>query len=249
MLFGPTDFWVNFAVVVLVEVAVFVAFAAIRRMPPRDSIGLLASCCCAGVFVGACFDLMVGSRYGVFSYFHRIDPIFLMLNGAFSYGPALATARIFPVTRRRMSPSPVWAVVAAASVFLVADQAATRMLGSAEGLILVAKTVLIGGALIVGGELALVAVGVVGPVLSLVRGPRAAFFRLWICSMVVGFCYEAANLFFPVWRWDALGTYSMVVREIVMVVFGYFALFHPLAAITWAGASIRRSSKAPAASE
>jgi hypothetical protein len=79
------------------------------------------------------------------------------------------------------------------------------------------------------GELLLRLLSLKGPLFSLMRGSSGPFLTLWGLSLAVGAIYQLVNLLFPVWKWHVLDNTSFAEQEFLVIVFGYFVLFHTLA--------------------
>ncbi|HUJ44102.1 MAG TPA: hypothetical protein VLW52_10885 [Opitutaceae bacterium] len=217
--------WLHFAAVVAVQLVLLVVVARIRRGGRSEVVRALAVGLGAGLVLGAAFDLIIGSAQGVFSYHLPPAAVFIFANGLLSYGLACATAWFFPVVLTLAAPDVrrrggvILALAAAAAVVLLTGPwtvpAWGRMMAS-------------GAAILATGELGVTVLGRTGPLLQCVQGNCSSLLGLWRWSVLTGLVYELANVFFPVWTWSALASWPVLLREAVIVVFGYVVLCHPL---------------------
>ncbi|MFM2330964.1 MAG: hypothetical protein RLZZ26_471 [Candidatus Parcubacteria bacterium] len=102
------EHWLNFSVVVGVQLLffLFVAYqkSAWRAITPK----LVVQGVCVGTLFGVFFDVLVGKYLGVFSYALGFSLSFLIVNGALSYGLTVITiALLKPESFLRFY---VWAV-------------------------------------------------------------------------------------------------------------------------------------------
>jgi Na+/citrate or Na+/malate symporter len=80
-----TDAWFSFAVVISVQLLLFVVHACYEKRL-HEIPKIVAQGLCIGVIFGVAFDLVVGKVLGVYSYELGFNFTFLVINGALSYG-------------------------------------------------------------------------------------------------------------------------------------------------------------------
>lgn len=230
--------WEHFGIVVAVEFAGFVLAALARRARPAEALRILATSAVVGIPLGFCFDFIIGGRLAVFGY----EPlthgwIFLLANDALSYGIALATIWLVPLTFREVRVSGARRFAAGAAMalaFLLLVFAAAR--GSLGSL------VLSGAAVLLLTEAVASLSGYSGVLEDSLRGHRSPLLRIWLASIALGLLYETANALFPIWRWHALLGWAPVPKEALIILFGYFVLAYPMAL---AAALLDRARSAP----
>ncbi|MBU6323338.1 hypothetical protein KGQ55_01480 [Patescibacteria group bacterium] len=86
--------WLDFFAVVSVQFFFFMFLAYRKRAFNEITLGLVGRSVAAGLIFGIAFDLAVGKYLGVFEYALRFEPLFLVLNGALSYGLWMLTIRL-----------------------------------------------------------------------------------------------------------------------------------------------------------
>lgn len=216
--------WVNFALLLLVQLAVLLAALRLRRRQPAVLLRLLPPSFLIGIPVGVLFDLLIGARATVFHYALPPSLAFLLLNGAFSYGLALATAALFP---RILFP---WRGSGrGAAMLLAAAVAAAGLAGALFGEALLLRMIGLGVLVLAASELAALVFGRAGPLAELAFGHAAPFAALLAASAALGLAYEIGNAIFPVWRWTLSTHLPAALVEAMIVCGGYVVLFHPLA--------------------
>jgi hypothetical protein len=78
--------WINFFVVICVQLLFFLILLYQKRTFKTITPGLILKSVAAGVVFGMAFDLLVGRYLGIFSYALHFQPLFLVINGTLSYG-------------------------------------------------------------------------------------------------------------------------------------------------------------------
>lgn len=222
----------------LIYILVFQAFiwGIIRILPnsnPLDRIQWMIVAATAILF-GIAMDLVLGA-FGIFAYLsegpyappvepHNLEIYLLLVNAFFSYGIAVATLALvagsITVNYKR---SIFWLFLMGIAAFagilgiIFSPEASFAVLFS-WGLVIVSA-----------GEFFLMLNNRAGPVVMiLARQSYFPFFKLWIFSIVVGASYELVNLIFPFWVWLPDSGISQTMLRILMIFFGYFALFHAI---------------------
>lgn len=194
---------------------------------------------CGGLIGGLLFDVIFGAL-GVFSYQSKnpnnsfyatgLSLYQLILNGIFSYGLAIATARyITPKIRagkkdtiKKNTIKKDTALVLALLVLISFGLSFLYTFG-------ISTLFMYGVGILALGECILVLTGKSGPFVSLVFTRNySSFMRLWANSILIGFLYEMVNLLFPFWIWLPRFYPSQVGLEFLIIIFGYMALFHPI---------------------
>ncbi|MEK7531741.1 MAG: hypothetical protein AAB545_02330 [Patescibacteria group bacterium] len=103
-----TEAWLDFSVVVLVQLLLFLVHAHYeKRMAETPRI--LARGILIGIFFGVFFDLLVGKVFGLYTYTLGFGLGFLTINGALSYGFMQANALL--MERARFFHFYVWTIV------------------------------------------------------------------------------------------------------------------------------------------
>lgn len=175
----------------------------------------------SGVVFGVIFDELIGRGLQVFQYYIH-SPTFIVVNGALSYGLAVATAL-------RFSPKPISAkhlplrrgltilaltCVVFLGVFVLLPSPLT--LAAAVGCIVITA----------GEVFEIYAFGTIGPILEVASGSLRHMAHNWGTAVLVGCIYELGNYAFPVWRWWFVGSPATLWFELAIVVLGYLVLFH-----------------------
>lgn len=204
----------------LCQFIVLIALARLRRLlPPLLHKGPLL--CLSGIPFGTVFDLVIGRYYGVFSYPYA-SFFFLCLNGLLSYGFAICSAWLFPCRVHRHF-SPILRVAGAAVAACVIVSA--YVMNSTTNVTLMHLFVT-GSEILIFTEAVALSFGRVGPILALARRDFRSLPSLILASIAVGATYEAANSYFGLWSWHAL-VFGWT-GEVMVVLLGYFVLFHPM---------------------
>ncbi len=79
------DAWINFAVVILVQLVLFIFHAAYEKRT-AEVPKILGQSIAIGTIFGIAFDLLVGKILGLYYYELGFGLFFLTINGALSYG-------------------------------------------------------------------------------------------------------------------------------------------------------------------
>jgi hypothetical protein len=91
--------WSNFFVVICAQLLFFLFLAHRKQAFKVITPSLVIKSVVAGVVFGIAFDLVVGKYLGIFSYFLHFDPVFLVINGALSYGLWILTMQLLKSER------------------------------------------------------------------------------------------------------------------------------------------------------
>lgn len=226
----------NLVIIVLVQ---SVIFGVIQLLPQTHSISLKqwGKIAIVGLVYGVSMDILLGMA-GIFAYLpagpestavEAINlPVFLLILNAFvSYGLAVATTALiadFVVGKNIASKFSNYVI---ATVFVI----------GAMGIFFSARTSFFmmmscGAVLVASGELLLTYTKKCGPLVLLLSEKSALpFLKLWAFSVVIGASYEIVNFFFPFWMWLPSAEIPESRIRILVIVFGYFALFHSITVI------------------
>jgi hypothetical protein len=217
--------WFNFTYVVSGQLLILLALAYLRRAGLRQIYSILWRSMLLGLPLGFLYDILIGQSHLVFYYSGVPDHwIFTAANGLLSYGFAIATAFLLPVTMQRQETG--GPRLTGATLCLAAT--ALAVLPLALSLPTLAVMFVIGAILVLGSEgLALLRL-YTGPVYAFFRGNYKPLGILWLASVVIGAFYEALNGFFPLWHWQEAGNMDRWRLELIIVVLGYFTLFLPM---------------------
>jgi len=214
-------FVIGVQIVVLIFVEVKERF---RNSKDRDSHRFweaVAAGVISGVVLGIVFDELIGRKLQLFQYYIH-SPAFIVVNGALSYGLAVATALRFsptPIRAQRLPLRRGFAVLGLTSIvflglFLLLPSPLT--LAAAVGCIVIVADEII----------EVYAFGTIGPILEVASGSLRHIAHNWITAVLVGCIYELGNYFFPVWRWWFTGDSTTLWFELAIVMLGYVVLFH-----------------------
>lgn len=226
----------------LIFIIVFQAFiwGIVRSLPNSDSLNQKQWMIVAvtGLLLGVSMDLIFGI-FGIFRYLpngptasavapHNLDLYLLLMNAFFSYGIATATlALVFgSLAVNHEKSTTLWlillgiAIIAGIVGVMFSPERSIALLVSC-GLVIVSA-----------GEFILMLNHRGGPLIALLaRKSSIPFLKLWIFSVVIGASYELANIFFPFWIWLPNSDFSQTFLRMLMILAGYFALFHPISMI------------------
>jgi Na+/citrate or Na+/malate symporter len=100
--------WINFAVVIFVQLLLFIVHACYEKRL-HEVPKILGRSIFIGIFFGVLFDLVVGKFIGVYTYVLGFGPFFLVINGALSYG--LMQANTLLMQKARLSHFYIWTVI------------------------------------------------------------------------------------------------------------------------------------------
>jgi hypothetical protein len=208
-----------------VSLCQFIVLLTLARF--RKSLGPLLRkaplLCLFGIPFGATFDLGIGRYQGIFSYSYA-SFVFLCFNGFFSYGPAICSAWLFPCRiHRHFSPTlrvGGLALVGCVIVYTFSTNSTT--------------SVTLMHLFVTGSKILICAEGLalffcrIGPIVALAIHDFRSLLSLILTSITVGAIYETTNSYFDLWSWDPLVSGSGWMGEVIIVVLGYFVLFHPM---------------------
>src|ERR1041384_6100570 len=153
--------WQSFLVVIAIQLAIFVFGARLRGEGIRKLCKVLAGAIVLGIIFGSVFDLLLGSLARIFTYTVALTPIFVIVNGAFSYGLALATAWLFPIAFNVPHPPEQLGLVLLISAGAAAFMPAVLVLGP------ISSMLIFGAVVLLAGEGVVTLVGHTGPLLRL----------------------------------------------------------------------------------
>ena len=91
--------WSNFCIVIAAQFLFLLIVAYKKRGLKSVTKRLLLQSMALGVLFGISFDLLVGKYFGVFDYRLGFQPVFLVVNGALSYGLMIATVSLLRAER------------------------------------------------------------------------------------------------------------------------------------------------------
>lgn len=83
--------WLQFAVVISVQLGIFLVVAYRQGVSGRRLWRILGRSLLIGIPFGIGFDIIVGEYAGLFNYVLGVNPLFLLVNGLLSYGLMIAT--------------------------------------------------------------------------------------------------------------------------------------------------------------
>jgi hypothetical protein len=221
------DHWISFMSLIGVQIVALLIVELKEhllnhqdRYPHRLWQAVLAGVT-SGVIFGVVFDELIGSKLQIFQYYiHSLA--FNVLNGALSYGLAIATALRFspkPISAQHLPVCRGFTILALTcivflGVFLWLPSPLT--LAAAVGCIVIAAD----------EAFEIYVFGTIGPILEVATGSLRHMTHNWGTAILVGCIYEVGNYAFPVWRWWFAGNAEALWFELVIVVLGYLVLFH-----------------------
>lgn len=227
----------NLIVIILFQAVIWCIVRILPNTSKMDKFQWITVAVMAIIY-GISLDLILGN-FGIFSYLpdgpemRPVEPIeleipLLVINSFASYGLAIATvalaANSFTVKTNR---SEFWLIIT--GITFAIGLVGIIYLPPASIQIMV----FLGMVLVSGGELLSVLNGRAGPLIALASGTSSVpFFKLWIFSTLIGVGYEVANYFFPFWIWLPGSDIPAIWLRILIIFFGYFALFHSMT-ILW----------------
>jgi hypothetical protein len=217
--------WFNFLGIVGGQLVILLALAYVWNVGMRMTYTVLWRSMLLGLPLGFLYDLLIGRTQLVF--FYSGVPagwLFLALNGALSYGFAIATARLMPITLPRLHKRDIrmtgvlLCMIAIALLFLPALFARHPL----------AVMFVTGTIVILCSEGVALLSGYSGPLYSLLQRNARPVMQLWLASVGIGALYEILNALFPLWHWQTGGSLPHWGVELLIVLFGYFVLFLPM---------------------
>lgn len=228
------DMSLHFWIIISIQFLFFVFLYMRAKMPIVALLKLLTISMFFGVIFGFIFDSVFG-LLGLFSYVHMngsaslystgLSATQIAINGILSYGLAAATT-YFIVPKRSKIKRFNFKKIVAISLLVAA-------VASAIGLYFLEHDIyslFLGGLVVITlGEAVALLCDESGPFLSLARTRRVSVFVVfWVNSVAIGLLYELANYFFPFWMWLPGGEYSHLLVELLVIMFGYVVLIHPM---------------------
>lgn len=217
-----TSPWLSFAQVVSVQALWYAIVCRFVGISTRDAARSSIVCGLVAIPFGLGFDLFIGTYGNIFRYIHFDQKaIFLVANSFFSYGLAIATVRVVPILPEPVnqcglnSIAIIPLVCALLGILLVATQGFRAPIAM----------YLAGALIVVASESLLACVARRGPLMLLLLGMTAPFWRLLVLSIVTGIIYETANYSSPLWFWIN-GDPPSVSGSLQIVFLGYFVLLH-----------------------
>lgn len=100
--------WLNFAVVIFTQLFLFI-ICALHEKKFSDAPRILGWGVLIGIVMGLSFDLVLGKLFGFSSYALGFGAVFLIVNGALSYG--LFVGNILLLQRARLMQFYIWTIV------------------------------------------------------------------------------------------------------------------------------------------
>jgi hypothetical protein len=225
-----TSPWANFGAFLMVQVAVFLIVVRIGPFRLREAVAIIPTSVALGVPLGLLFDLIIGNAGAVFTYHIQTSWLFLVVNGALSYGLAVATASLLPptmLTGRHRNNRHLTAAMLVGCVALIA------LLTTHDSRLQPLATMCYASALVLAiDEVAALLFRRQGLLGLAMTGKPRAFASVWLWSSAIGLAYEIGNYYFPVWHWSLIGVFSYLTVEVFIVSSGYFVLFYTLAILS-----------------
>lgn len=100
--------WVNFFIVICAQFLVFLFVAHKEKLVTKIRPVHIVQSVLLGIVFGVAFDLLVGRYLGIFTYALQFDPLFLVVNGALSYGIWMLT--IYCIQSNRILSFCAWTI-------------------------------------------------------------------------------------------------------------------------------------------
>lgn len=101
--------WTNFLVVISAQLVLLLLLAYSKQGLKKITFTFVLQSLFLGIVAGIIFDLVVGKYIGIFDYALDFTPMFLVLNGALSYGIWILTIRM--LQSERLLQFFVWTVL------------------------------------------------------------------------------------------------------------------------------------------
>ena len=101
--------WTNFLVVISAQLVLLLLLAYSKQGLKKITFTFVLQSLFLGIVAGIIFDLVVGKYIGIFDYALDFTPMFLVLNGALSYGIWILTIHI--LQSERLLQFFVWTVL------------------------------------------------------------------------------------------------------------------------------------------
>lgn len=213
----------SFAAVIAVQFLWFF-LVALGRVSVGRALRHLAVGGAAGIPLGLFFDLAIGKYASLFHYANfPTTGGFMLVNGIFSYGLAIAT--VLSLQAEELPPWPGGrkgiALLAASLAFSLA------LLMPVDQMPPLAGMFLLGALVLLFTEALGLASGRMGYMAQAWRGRFRPATRIWLFSVVTGLVYETANHAFGLWVWENRFP-TPAVNLLLIVLLGYFVLLLPI---------------------
>jgi hypothetical protein len=91
--------WSNFIVVICAQLVIFLFLAYKKKATLKIRPRIVLKSIAVGTVFGIAFDVVVGKYLGIFNYVLHFDPLFLIINGALSYGLWILTIQLLQSER------------------------------------------------------------------------------------------------------------------------------------------------------
>jgi hypothetical protein len=223
---------ISFFFIVGAQLAIYLAIVA-KRHSWREGwrglwIGLLA-----GLPIGAIFDLIAG-RLGIHEYigvsgydaFCRcgLGTVPLIVNGALSYGLAIATASLVPLPRLPRGKRGIVAPLISGFAFVLASVGiyfaghASFAVFFSTGIAIVALCELV----------LLLTFGNAYFTYVFKHRGQGHLLRAWRWIVAIALLYETVNAMFPFWSWLPGNTAPRLLIESFVIAIAYIGLFYPM---------------------
>lgn len=217
---------INFVVLVLSQVVLFLLVTYGLGVNKSNAKKALCWGLILGAPLGYVFDRLFGLYFGVFDYYMETTLIFLLVNGMFSYGVALATVVLF-VCWLDVALVPQ-SSVAKRLVFMSLISVFLFVFTLLNPMSILGVTITSGLFVLVISDLGLSLLGVQSFSGMLVKRDLRKLINIYLFSVIMGMWYEAVNYVFPVWRWGLSDDFSKSTTELMVVFSGYLVLVSAL---------------------
>lgn len=224
----------HFWIIIGVQLLFFIFLFIRKRMSITSLSKLLILSSIFGVMYGFVFDTVFGVA-GLFSYIsdNKDQALYgtgltvwqLVINGALSYGLAVATV-YFIISKKITTKRFLFKKLALALAAVITLISSIYLYIFPVGIF----SLFAGGLAVISfGEGVSIFCKQDGPFLSVLRKRNYKAFILFLlnCAMI-GLLYELTNILFPFWVWLPGGTDSHLLVETLVVLFGYVVLLHPM---------------------
>lgn len=224
----------NFLIIIFVQFVIFITFYFSKKRTITSLFKILRLSALFGLLIGLLFDVVLGNL-GVYTYISStpqtvlmpwgLSGVQLLINGLVSFGLAVATAycimpkaRVFgdEVQKKKIIQMGYLVVLVSLLIMTVSTSDLWTLFACGTFIVTV-------------GELILMRQSRAGLFLSVFLNHNYFFFlQIWFQIIVVGFFCEVVNWIYPFWVWLPRSLYSHFGIEILIVLFGYMVLFHPM---------------------
>ncbi len=224
----------NFFIIVLAQFFFFLFFYVRNRTTKVSLVKMVLLSLVAGLIGGLLFDITFGM---LGAYVYKVEgnkDIFystglslyqLIWNDILSFGLAVLTSYYITSKKELYKKKAIKNDVIGVLSFLVLLSIALSFLVQVG----VVALFIYGVGVIAFGECLLVLRGQNGPFLSLLMTRNySSFIVFWANTVLIGFLYEVVNYLFPFWVWLPRSDYSHLSIEILIVLFGYMVVLHPM---------------------